>query len=96
MPGPRNADEAKSWIQSAMDAGRYVLAKHFRDQAYNRGLSVFDVETAVARMTRIRVYEGTTQEPATPRHDGTCWRVYGPNVDGDCVPVCSLMQPPTG
>jgi hypothetical protein len=77
MPGPKTEAEARTWIQEAVAAGRYVAAGHFWHRAYERDLTLDDVLRAVEHMVRLERY---AREPV---HDGTCWRVLGPNVDDD-------------
>lgn len=80
MPGPTTAAEAKAWIQEAIPAGRYTPSAHLFVRQYQRKLTMDDVFVAVERMTKIEPYTN-----GAPCHGGTCWRVFGPNVDDDAT-----------
>jgi hypothetical protein len=76
MPGPPTEREALVWIRDAMDAGRYELSYHYSAERRDlRAIDVQDVHAAVKSAARIESYDGT------PRRGGTCWRVFGPDVD---------------
>ena len=78
MPGPQTDREALAWIQDAMDAGRYELSYHYAAERRDlRGIDAQDVHAAIGRAARVERYAGT------PRRRGTCWRVFGPDADGE-------------
>jgi hypothetical protein len=81
MPGPTTEAEAWAWIQDAVANQRYKFSdRHYEFRSAERGLDIYDVHVAVAGMTRLEPYtRGTAQ------NGGTCWRAFGPNVDGTCT-----------
>jgi hypothetical protein len=83
MPGPRTKEEALRWIQEAVQAGRYILSRHFRgERLLERGLSMDDFFAAIERATEVVPYD--RREPV---NGGTCWRVFGPSLSGDALAV---------
>ena len=77
MPGPRNADEALTWIQEAVRAGRYVPSVHFYDRMAERRIDILDVFHAIDAATAgVEYVRG-----GGPRNGGTCWRVTGTDLD---------------
>jgi hypothetical protein len=43
-----------------------------------RSVNMFDVHTAIDRSSRAEAYQD-----GTPMNGGTCWRVFGPDADGE-------------
>lgn len=78
MPGPKTSAEAIAWIREVIPAGRYVVSVHMRDRLRDRHLDMEDVFTAVDHATACERYVKGKAE-----HGGSCWRLIGPNVDGD-------------
>jgi hypothetical protein len=74
--GPKSEEEALAWIKEAVPAGRYVPAVHFQQRLIERHFDMFDVFSAVERATRLLAYDREAV------HGGTCWRLFGPDVDG--------------
>lgn len=81
VPGPANAVDALQWIQEAVAGGRYIPTNHLFDQCQARHISIHDVKRAIRLATSCVPYN----EP--PRNGGTCWRVTGPDYDGDDTSV---------
>jgi hypothetical protein len=71
MPGPKDSRAALTWIQEAVQAGRYYPATHFYDRLYERKLEIQDVFRAIQGATSCFVHD------RKPEHGGTCWRVFG-------------------
>lgn len=74
---PRDPVAAKHWVQSAVLAGRYLLARvHFPKRLAERKETMASVKAAIARAEKLEPY------PAMPEHGGTCWRVTGMGLNG--------------
>jgi hypothetical protein len=56
--------------------GWFRTSRHFDERCVRRQVTIVDVSIAFARCRSVEPFD----EPA--RHDGTCWRAYGSNVDG--------------
>jgi len=82
MSGPRTESEALLWIQDALASGRYVPSVHIRDRLRERDINMDDVFNAIDSATGCQPYD---RNP--PEHQGTCWRVTGPTVDGESVAI---------
>lgn len=56
--------------------GRYRPTRHFDERCDEYQVTILDIPVVFKRCSFI--------EPHTdmPKHDGTCWRAFGPNVDG--------------
>ena len=65
-------------VKEAITAGRYIKTKHFEERMGERNVNMFDVHTAIDRSATAVPYPD-----ATPVNDGTCWRIIGPDVDGE-------------
>lgn len=76
MPGPNTPDDARKWARLAMSEGRYRPSRHFDERMEERQVTMLDVSMVFARCRTVI----PTADP--PRHDGTCWRAYGSNIDG--------------
>jgi hypothetical protein len=80
MAGPKASSVALQHVKAAITAGRYIKTKHFEERMVERNVNMFDVHTAIDRSTTAAPYpEGT------PVNEGTCWRVIGPDVDGERI-----------
>jgi|SRR5579871_496695 len=75
MHGPTTREEARKWIREAVAAGRYSYPSHFSARLFERKVTLPDVLCAVKRCRLVEPYT----EP--PHHDGTCWRVFGRDLD---------------
>jgi hypothetical protein len=78
MAGPKVPAMALQHVKDAITAGRYITARHFEERMGERNVNMFDVHTAIDRSIRAEPYPD-----AKPTNEGTCWRVIGPDVDGD-------------
>ena len=89
MPAPTNSLAALSWVQAALDAGRYVTAAHFDVRCQERGVSLLVVKRAIRRATGCATYPD-----GTPSQGGTCWRVTGLDDAGNelCVGVEAFVD----
>lgn len=72
---PQNPIDARSWIKEAVRTGCYVPSVHLGKRLAQRGLTMFDVLKVLKYPRNIEPY---AEEPA---HGGTCWRLYGRDVD---------------
>lgn len=61
-------------------AGRYVACTHFRERLTERAVSMLDVGTAIVRATAAERYK-----EQVARQGGTCWRIFGPDVEGERI-----------
>lgn len=78
MAGPKTAAIALQRAKEAITSGRYIKTKHFEERMGERNVNMFDVHTAIDRANRAEPYvDGKSV------NDGTCWRVIGPDVDGE-------------
>jgi hypothetical protein len=79
---PTKAPEAKLFVRAAFAAGRYEYdaGRHFARRLKDRKLSPDDLKNAVAKLIRITEYPGS--QPWA-----TCWRVVGPDLDGNRIGV---------
>jgi hypothetical protein len=77
MPGPKNANDAKKWVRLAIENAQYMPSVHFRQRCRERGVTMNDVDAVFSRPRRVEQYV------TMPKNDGTCWRFFGVNVDGD-------------
>jgi hypothetical protein len=79
---PTKAPEAKAFIKTAFAADRYEFDRgnHFAKRLAERKLTVDDLKNAIAKLIRITEYPGS--QPWT-----TCWRVVGPDLDGNRIGV---------
>jgi hypothetical protein len=78
MAGPKSAAVALERAKEAITAGRFITTRHFEERMDERSVNMFDVHTAIDRSVRAEAYQD-----GTPMNGGTCWRVFGPDVDGD-------------
>ena len=74
--GPKNPTEALAWIKESVREGRYSRTKHLLARMDLRRVTLVDVVAAIQRATRAEPYAGPS------RHGGTCWRVFGQDLDG--------------
>ena len=79
---PTKPPEAKAFIKAAFAANRYELdtGKHFVKQMGARKLTPDDLRNAIMKLIRIVEYPGS--QPWA-----TCWRVVGPDLDGNRIGV---------
>src|SRR5437660_714901 len=79
---PQDPVAAKQWVQAAMAAGRYLIARvHFPKRLTERKETMESVKAAIARAEKLEPY------PAMPEHGGTCWRVTGMGLNGKRLAV---------
>lgn len=73
--GPTTPEEALAWAQEALAAGHYIIDPHFSDRCRKRRISFQDARHAVVLAVRCAPYE------RAPLAGGTCWRLWGPDLD---------------
>jgi hypothetical protein len=78
MAGPKLAAVALQNTKEAISAGRFITSQHFQKRMAERRVNMFDVHTAIDRSSVAREYPD-----GIPENGGTCWRVFGPDVDGE-------------
>ena len=78
MAGPRSAAVALQRAKEAITAGRFITTRHFEERMAERNVNMFDVHTAMDRSVEADEYPD-----GTPVNDGTCWRIIGPDADGE-------------
>jgi hypothetical protein len=76
VPGPGTEDEAFTWIREAFEGGRYITTVHFGELMAERGVDFSDVSSAISRATHVARYANDVAQ-----QEGTCWRVFGPDLD---------------
>ena len=76
MGGPKHHAAALPWIKEAIREGRYSRTKHLFDRMTDRTVSLVDILCAIRSCSRAEPHG----DP--PRHDGTCWRLHGKDLDG--------------
>jgi len=76
MPGPKTPVEVRKWAREAVTAGRYIPSVHFKDRCREYGVFMADVHSVIGRCRIVEPYS------APPKNGGTCWRLWGSNVDG--------------
>lgn len=59
-----------------MRAGSFRTSKHFDERLEQYQVIMPDISMVFARCRSVESY------PEMPKHDGTCWRAYGSNIDG--------------
>jgi len=59
-----------------MKEGWFRASRHFDERCLKRQVTIVDVSIVFMRCRSIEPFD----EPS--RHDGTCWRAHGSNVDG--------------
>ena len=74
--GPTTAIDALAWAQEAIAASRYLTDPHFDRRC--RQLSEQPVLGQARRASHCAAYAG-----GTPLAGGTCWRIVGPDLDGE-------------
>jgi hypothetical protein len=80
VAGPSTYVEALAWTKVAITKGYYVPSVHFGERLRERGVNMLDIHNAFDRSVHAEPYaEGQ------PRNSGTCWRVIGPDCDGERV-----------
>jgi hypothetical protein len=72
---PRNSIDARTWIQEAIRDDRYTPSHHLFDRLRERELSMNDLVHAILHSRKVEPY------PDMPRHGGTCWRLFGPDLE---------------
>src|ERR1051325_6168292 len=80
MAGPKSAAVALQCAKKPIPAGRFITARHFELRMGERSVNMFDVHTAIDRSARAEAYQD-----GTPVNGGMCWRVIGPDVDGERI-----------
>jgi hypothetical protein len=73
---PTNPVDARKWIQEAIRTECYTVKPHVRDRLRERKLTMEDLLHAIASPRALESY------PDMPRHGGTCWRLFGRDMDG--------------
>jgi hypothetical protein len=78
MRGPKTKGEALAWAQEAMQRARYRLAEsHFGERSEARNFTIFDAKRVIATATKCEPYAS-----GQPRNGGSCWRIFGEDLDG--------------
>lgn len=72
---PKSSVDARRWIQEAVRSGRYTATAHVGQRLEQRQLAMDDLFFAVEHLRKVEPY------PDMPRHGGTCWRLYGPDLE---------------
>lgn len=72
---PENPVDARKWIQEAVRSSRYRTTDHVSQRLAQRRLSMDDLLHAIAHPRMLEAY------PGMARHGGTCWRLFGPDLD---------------
>ena len=72
---PKNPADARRWIQQAVRSGRYTATDHVGQRLKQRQLDMDDLFCAIEHPRRVEPY------PDMPRHGGTCWRLYGLDLE---------------
>ncbi len=79
MAGPGDATHALVWIRKALDAGRLTLSWHAEhERMIERNIDWPDIQSCIRNAARCQPYKN-----GKPERGGTCWRVYGPDLDED-------------
>lgn len=76
--GPTTPEDALAWAQQAMTNGRYIPDPHFLRRCQQRRVSRADFHHVIAKAQRCASYPD-----GTPRAEGTCWRLWGPDTEGE-------------
>jgi hypothetical protein len=76
MPGPKTEIEALRWARKALAEGWFIPSRHYKTRCRERGVLHTDVHHAIALARSVEAHE------SMPKNGGTCWRIYGSNVDG--------------
>jgi hypothetical protein len=72
---PESPADARRWIQEAVRSSRYTATSHVGQRLGQRQLGMDDLLHAIEHPRKVEPY------PNMPRHGGTCWRLYGPDLD---------------
>lgn len=72
---PGNPVDARRWIQEAVRSRCYTATDHVGQRLAQRRLSMDDLLHAIEHPRKVEPY------PDMPRHGGTCWRLFGPDLD---------------
>ena len=75
---PTTPDEALAWAQEALAAARYIIDPHFTDRCRKRNITFRDARHAILHSTKCATYPS-----GKPLAGGTCWRLWGPDLDGE-------------
>ena len=78
MPGPPTAAAVLAGTKKALASGRFTPSIHFGQRLAERDVDMNDVHNAIDRSHKAVPYLN-----GTPRNGGTCWRIWGPDCDGD-------------
>ena len=78
MPVPQTPEDALACAKAAITAGRFIPALHFDKRLEERNVDMTDIHTAIDRSHQAEPYKD-----GKPRAGGTCWRIIGPDCDGD-------------
>ena len=74
----KSAAVALRRVKEAIAAGNFITSRHFKERMDQRIVDMLDVHTAIDRSVRAEAYRD-----GKPENGGTCWRVFGPDVDGE-------------
>lgn len=74
---PKNPVDARKWIQEAVRSERYTPKHHVFVRLRERQLTMDDLLHALERPRTVEAY------PGMPEHGGSCWRVFGRDLEGD-------------
>lgn len=78
MAVPQSPEGVLACAKAAITAGRFIPANHFGDRMSERHVDMTDIHTAIDRSRHAEPYKD-----GKPRHGGTCWRIIGPDCDGE-------------
>jgi len=77
--------EALAAIRQAFANGRYTIGHHAAARMRTRRVSYVDIKRAVELAGRAETYDDP-QRSKPPPHT-SCWRVFGPDLEGDELAV---------
>src|SRR4051812_45895603 len=72
---PKNPVDARKWIQEAVRSGRFTATDHVGLRLRQRRLAMDDLLHAIEHPRQVE------PDPDLPRHGGSCWRWFGPDLD---------------
>lgn len=72
---PENPVDARKWIQEAVRSSRYTATDPVSQRLAQWRPNLDDLLHAIEQPRKVEPY------PDTPRHGGTCWRLFGPDLE---------------
>jgi hypothetical protein len=78
MAVPQTPEDVLVFAKAAITAGHFISALHLARRMAERNVDMLDIHTAIDRSQEVEPYTD-----GKPRHGGTCWRIIGPDCDGD-------------